>query len=84
MRGRIRRATDPERLVEGLTARAPIRKERWRGEGKASPPVLDRPTDIGLVYDYVRTRIGLAKVIANFITPKHTPFALEPPLDPKS
>ena len=34
--------------------------KRERGEGKASPSVLDRPTDFGLVYDNVRTRIGLA------------------------
>ena len=37
---------------KGLTARAPIRKERRRGEGKASPSDLDRSND------NVRTRKG--------------------------
>ena len=33
-----------------------MRKERRKGAGKASPPVLDRPTVVGLAYDNVRPR----------------------------
>ena len=53
-------ASVPERSAEGLTARAPIRKERRKGEGKASPFDLDRPTRIPLFTTTSELNQGMA------------------------
>ena len=70
LRGRFRRATDPERSAEGLTAREPIQKERRKGEGKASPLCPGQANNISLVYDNVCTRIRDGRTQTTFSVAK--------------